>query len=468
MSLEIKSAAAAAPSAAPVLGAAKGPSVGASKANPFGSLLAGLDAAQQPQRSDIIETDVPAAAIIPSEPALQVAVSPAPERIDSSTIFISPAFNSRLALAQTEDIAKAAPVSPSDSNAVSSPPEGAAQSLLAMLAAKSRAPVASAIAALNQAAPEAEVVAEATAVVATDTILPTLLIAENAVALPEEAETDVSVEVETDTAVVAAPAVAAPPVLAVPRVMLAEFDTATTQNVDDSASMQSAAPVSLFDKLAQLKDSQNSKDALPVDAVVVTDVGSALVAPVSTGDTTTVIAPVIDTKVAESMIQPQSSVSDNAPAFKDLPQVTMRPISSAQMVEGVSVLLARASKNQVNEFIIRMDPPELGRIDVKMKMHDDGSIQAVIASDNVNTYDLLRREASTIERALSDSGFRTGNDGLSFNLKQQANDQNGSAFGKANNGSVNADSAALEDEIPASVLAPLRQRYQNARININA
>jgi flagellar hook-length control protein FliK len=190
-----------------------------------------------------------------------------------------------------------------------------------------------------------------------------------------------------------------------------------------------------------------------------------LAVPEATTDAMTPAPVTVDsTQAAPAPAAPQL----NPPTVqRDLPQVTMRPTNEAQLVEGVSVLLARAGKNQVNDFIIRMDPPELGRIEVQLKMHDDGTVQAVIASDNPNTHDLLRREASTIERALTESGFRTGSDGLSFNLKQQSSDQQRRDPEKYNSSAANTG-AATDDNIPSSVFAPLRQRYENARINISA
>jgi hypothetical protein len=40
-----------------------------------------------------------------------------------------------------------------------------------------------------------------------------------------------------------------------------------------------------------------------------------------------------------------------------------------------------------------------------------------------DTLDLLRRESSSLERALNDAGLRTSNDGLQFSLRDQSFNQ---------------------------------------------
>jgi flagellar hook-length control protein FliK len=81
-------------------------------------------------------------------------------------------------------------------------------------------------------------------------------------------------------------------------------------------------------------------------------------------------------------------------------------------------IAARWAKGE-SKFTIRLDPPELGRIDVNLNVNSHGHAQAVLAVEKLQTLDLLLRDAPTLERALKDAGLElSGN--LSFSLKEQA------------------------------------------------
>ena len=79
--------------------------------------------------------------------------------------------------------------------------------------------------------------------------------------------------------------------------------------------------------------------------------------------------------------------------------------------------IARDFKSGQRWLDIRLDPAELGRIDVRMTLDAKGHVQAVIAADNPSTFDLLRREAPALVRALQDAGVQTNGDMLKFDLR---------------------------------------------------
>lgn len=91
----------------------------------------------------------------------------------------------------------------------------------------------------------------------------------------------------------------------------------------------------------------------------------------------------------------------------------------ASLSDSVGVAISRHAAAGKTEFTLRLDPAELGRIEVKLHVAADGQVQAVVSADNASTYDLLRQDASTLERALADAGLKTDGNSLSFNLRQQ-------------------------------------------------
>jgi flagellar hook-length control protein FliK len=73
-----------------------------------------------------------------------------------------------------------------------------------------------------------------------------------------------------------------------------------------------------------------------------------------------------------------------------------------------------------NRFEIRLDPPELGRIEVRLDVDRNGNVTSRLTVDRADTLDLLRRDASGLERALQDAGLKTGDNGLQFSLRDQS------------------------------------------------
>jgi chemotaxis protein MotD len=84
-----------------------------------------------------------------------------------------------------------------------------------------------------------------------------------------------------------------------------------------------------------------------------------------------------------------------------------------------------------SRFEIRLDPPELGRIDVRLDVDRQGQVTSHLIVEKSATLDLLRRDAQQLERALQDAGLKTSDNGLQFSLRNQQehagrNDDNGS------------------------------------------
>ncbi|MGV8853324.1 MAG: flagellar hook-length control protein FliK [Devosia sp.] len=77
---------------------------------------------------------------------------------------------------------------------------------------------------------------------------------------------------------------------------------------------------------------------------------------------------------------------------------------------------------QVNDgntrFQMRLDPPELGRIDVKLDIDKTGQINARLIVDKSETLDLMQRDQRALERALQQAGLDSSKTNLEFSLKQ--------------------------------------------------
>ncbi|HLA21747.1 MAG TPA: flagellar hook-length control protein FliK, partial [Pseudolabrys sp.] len=99
------------------------------------------------------------------------------------------------------------------------------------------------------------------------------------------------------------------------------------------------------------------------------------------------------------------------------------PQPAAIPLAGVAIEIAGKALAGTNHFEIRLDPPELGRIEVRLDVDRDGNVTSRMIVDRADTLDLLRRDASTLERALQDAGLKTSNNGLQFSLRDQSTHQ---------------------------------------------
>ena len=89
-------------------------------------------------------------------------------------------------------------------------------------------------------------------------------------------------------------------------------------------------------------------------------------------------------------------------------------------VAGLAVEIAAQAHAGKNRFEIRLDPPELGRIDVRLEIDRDGNVSSRLVVERSETLDLLRRDATQLERALQQAGLKTADNALEFSLRQQA------------------------------------------------
>ena len=94
--------------------------------------------------------------------------------------------------------------------------------------------------------------------------------------------------------------------------------------------------------------------------------------------------------------------------------------AAAVPLAGVAIEIANKALDGTNHFEIRLDPPELGRIEVRLDVDRDGHTTTRLIADRSDTLDLLRRDATGLERALQDAGLKTADNSLQFSLRDQS------------------------------------------------
>jgi flagellar hook-length control protein FliK len=120
-----------------------------------------------------------------------------------------------------------------------------------------------------------------------------------------------------------------------------------------------------------------------------------------------------------------------APAITQNVQVT----TPAPNMPALAVEIAARSQSGARQFDIRLDPPELGRVEVRLSIDATGKASAHLSADQPQTLDLLQKDAPTLTRALRDAGLDVSQNGLNFSLRQQSGDTGaGNSQGRGGNG----------------------------------
>ncbi len=132
----------------------------------------------------------------------------------------------------------------------------------------------------------------------------------------------------------------------------------------------------------------------------------------------------------------------------------------------IALQIAKHVAKGVSTFEIRLDPAELGRVDVKLELAQDGRVTAHLAIERPETLDLLQRDAKALEQALRDAGLDTDDASLEFSLNDGSSNQanaDGSRPGDASEGrSDNKDASADQTSETTRVTALAARQLQAA------
>ncbi|WP_109317030.1 flagellar hook-length control protein FliK [Pseudovibrio ascidiaceicola] len=94
-----------------------------------------------------------------------------------------------------------------------------------------------------------------------------------------------------------------------------------------------------------------------------------------------------------------------------LPTSTLRNVANAVWPE-----IARQASGGVDRFEIRLDPKELGGVDVSLEFSKDGRVRAHLIVERPETLELLQRDQRGLEKALQEAGIESDKSSLQFSL----------------------------------------------------
>lgn len=100
------------------------------------------------------------------------------------------------------------------------------------------------------------------------------------------------------------------------------------------------------------------------------------------------------------------------------PAATPYPTPAQPVVPQVAFEIARQVQQGTSRFQIRLDPLDLGRIDVDLNLDKTGATIARLTVERAETLDLLKRDQQSLEKALAQAGLDQQKTTLEFSLRQ--------------------------------------------------
>jgi flagellar hook-length control protein FliK len=132
----------------------------------------------------------------------------------------------------------------------------------------------------------------------------------------------------------------------------------------------------------------------------------------------------------EATLTTLPSAPSAAPAVQQAAQVTQTPqaphaqqapthVIAEVPLSAVPIEIGLKSLAGINHFEIRLDPVELGRIEVRLEIDKEGGVKAHLSVDRVETMALLQRDAKTLESAFDQAGLKLSGGSVDVSLRDQ-------------------------------------------------
>ncbi|MGE0533066.1 MAG: flagellar hook-length control protein FliK [Hyphomonadaceae bacterium] len=129
--------------------------------------------------------------------------------------------------------------------------------------------------------------------------------------------------------------------------------------------------------------------------------------------------------------------------------------------------IIRKFSGESTRFELRLDPPELGRIEVRLDVSRDHRVTAVVAADSPQALSDLARHARELEQALNNAGLELTENGLSFDLTNQRGDGETDADAEGGAG-AQSNPSEIEDTARQAARPIGIERWRGARVDLMA
>lgn len=178
-------------------------------------------------------------------------------------------------------------------------------------------------------------------------------------------------------------------------------------------------------------------------------------------------------QIVNGDIAPESELTTSAQTKMDVRPSSVDRVMTAEMPSRtIAIAMVRSADRGRAHFQMRLDPPELGRVDVRMSVATSGAVKAQLSFEKAETLELFQRDARALERALADAGLDVDAGGLEFSLsgdgagafQQALGDERG--FSDQDGLSEDRVSALDEDDMPAHIDITRHFNGLDGRLNL--
>ena len=236
--------------------------------------------------------------------------------------------------------------------------------------------------------------------------------------------------------------------------MSATAETANTSTTKSAATTNAAA-----DPAANKTQGVQAKATQVAANTATTDTAPDIKADTATPSTTTTV---------DALASARTTATDTARATAANPAMQNAPATTVQVYQR----MVERFDGRAQRYEIRLDPAELGRVDVRIEVGADKKVHAVLAAhDSAALTDLMRGQRS-LERALSDAGIDLAKDGIRFEL---SGDQGRNPANNFNDKDGNARSAnvwrgfnTVDVAVDAQTAAAARPWRSSSRLDVVA
>ncbi|MDB5586359.1 MAG: hypothetical protein JWP26_1329 [Devosia sp.] len=278
-----------------------------------------------------------------------------------------------------------------------------------------------------------------------------------------------------------------------------ELQAALDRLLKPAAATIAAASTTQVFTAPKLEITEPTLAGKPADATATTDAPDTSATPVSTKTIDPVVKADADTAQAQdqrgklkdakldAVVAASAKAADTAPDVTTVP-TTIHTATRIEATPGPRPVIAgyQTSQQQLNlpqiafelvrqvndgnsRFQMRLDPPELGKIDVRLDIDRTGQVTARLTVEKAETLDLMQRDQRGLEKALQQAGLDSSKTNLEFSLKQNpfAGNQQGQDRG-GSQPTFGGDSVAEADEAPAPQINLYRASLSASGVNIIA
>jgi flagellar hook-length control protein FliK len=280
---------------------------------------------------------------------------------------------------------------------------------------------------------------------------------------PQPVQTDVTVASAATDGVLAASVTPATPVA--PKTGFAKVPTpakaatAATDSLDTTSAAQDSTATTVPTGTAQNGTAQPAAPAAKPGETVSDTAKTDAVAGAAPAPGTTIHDHLAgETKAAADSLDAGATTTGAIPLQLPAAAVTAAPIAplavsaatgTAVPLSGLALEIAVTARSGKSSFEIRLDPADLGRIDVRIDVDSTGQVTSHLTVEKPETLSMLKQDAPQLQQALDDAGFKTGSNGLQFSLRDQ------SSFGQNSGGDSRPNAQRLiisdDDTVPAVV-----------------